>query len=365
MFIITNRNIDEQATGSDKLGPLVNAKGPAELRIVEAVRKGRGWEVDVLPDEITPEMKQEIGLDTDQVVLASEYLFRRLLSVVNPKRVDATSRKPGKNLLFFVHGFNNSFADVLERCEKFARQYDLEVVAFTWPANGGGIRGVTDYLDDKRDAQASVVAFDRVLAFAHDMLRRAREEFLAELVQRVKEKFPDSAEKQRDMLARESEKHCPFNVSLLLHSMGNYLLERTLKSSALRGDLLIFDNIVMAAADVNNEGHAEWVEKLKFRNRLYVTINEDDSALQASRIKGGDEQLARLGQYRFGLTARQAIYVDFTDAPHVGRSHAYFEDSPLKNPNVLKFFTAALHGLRAEDEANLAFDAAKNMYRFK
>jgi esterase/lipase superfamily enzyme len=364
MFVVTNRNLIEGAHGVEGLGPKVNPMGPAELRMLEAVPHGQDWEVRILPDVLTDAMKQEVGIEDPGRVFASQYVFRRLLALANPKHANPSSRKKGRDIVLYVHGFNNSFADVLDRCRGISEQFDVEVVAFTWPANGGGAKGILDYLEDKRDAQASVVALDRVLEKSREMLVRARSAFLDELAAEAIERFPESGEKQREFIARKADQQCPFRVSLFLHSMGNYLFERTLKSSALRGDQLVFDNILMVAADVNNPGHAEWVEKIQVRNRLYIAINEDDYALRASRMKGGDEQLARLGHYPYNLTAKQAVYVDFTDAPHVGQSHAYFEGAALKNDNVRRFFDAAVHGLRAEDAVSLRYDASRNLHRF-
>lgn len=365
MFVVTNRNIVAGAQGTALLGQRTNEMGPAELRIVEAVKKDGVWDVKLLPDQISAAMKQEVGITDPKPVYASRYLLERLLAVVNPKHADPQSLKKGKDLLFFVHGFNNSFGDVLERCQGLAAAFDMEVVAFTWPANGGGVKGATDYLDDKRDALASVVAFDRVLAKARDMLAAAREDYLKMLNAEAVSRFPDSAERQREFIAKKAEQQCPFRVSLLLHSMGNYLFERTLKSSALRGSQLLFDNIVMAAADVNSPGHAQWVDQIQVRNRLYITINEDDYALQASRIKGGTEQLARLGHYPYDLNARRAVYVDFTRAAQVGTSHAYFEGAALKNDRVRKFFELALHGQRAEDAGLMTYDVSRNLHEVR
>jgi len=364
MYVVTNRNIVDGAEGFGQLGPLVNPAGPAELRLAEVNRKRGGWEVTILPDRITAAMKQEAGITEAGDVFASAYVFRRLMTAANPRLGNPRSKAKGKDILLYVHGFNNSFKDVVERCFAISDNFPgLEVVAFTWPANGGGVKGVADYLDDKRDAQASVVAFDRVLAKIHDYLQLARQSMLEDLKREAQERFPDSSEQQQQFVARAADKHCPFKVSMLLHSMGNYLFERTLKSEALRGDRLVFDNIVMAAADVNNPRHIEWVDRIQVRNRLYVTINEDDGALQASRMKGGDEQLARLGHYPYDLTARHVVYVDFTNVPSVAASHAYFEGDALRNPNVKRFFERALHGLRVEDDDLLAYDASCNLHR--
>ncbi|VAX35337.1 hypothetical protein MNBD_UNCLBAC01-619 [hydrothermal vent metagenome] len=50
----------------------------------------------------------------------------------------------------------------------------------------------------------------------------------------------------------------------------------------------------------------------------------NDYALQASRLKSGEKQLARLGHYTQNLYSKNAVYLDFTDARNVGNSHAYF-----------------------------------------
>jgi esterase/lipase superfamily enzyme len=120
-------------------------------------------------------------------------------------------------------------------------------------------------------------------------------------------------------------------------------------------------DLVLAAADANNEEHARWVDKIRARRRVYVTINEDDKALQVSRLKAGEEQQARLGHYPFNLHAKHAAYVQFTDASKVGSSHAYFEGKPLQNPKVRRFFRAVLNGKRGD--RHLVFDPASNTFR--
>jgi esterase/lipase superfamily enzyme len=362
MFIITNRNIKEGVRGVDQLESVPNRLGPNELRIIEAEKKNNRWHVDVLPDELSPTLKKKVGIPEDEFALATEFMFRKLLARVNPRLVNKGSRAKGRDLLLFVHGFNNSPEQVLDRCLDLEREYGVEVVAFTWPANGGGLKGIADYLDDKRDAQASVVAFDRVLSIGHQMISQARAQYLKDVEADLKANGTQG-EYLRQALSEKANEHCPFRVTLMLHSMGNYLFERTLNSSALRGKLLIFDNIVMCAADVNHPGHQTWVEQIQVRSRLYITINEDDLALQASRLKGGDEQLARLGHYPHDLTASNAIYVDFTDESHVKRSHAYFEAKPLKNAKVKKFFQLALTGERAEKA--LKYDSVRRVHRLR
>ena len=112
--------------------------------------------------------------------------------------------------------------------------------------------------------------------------------------------------------------------------MANYLYKHLLKSGSSEGAGLLFDNVILAAADTNNEDHALWVDRIRCRRRVYITINEDDRALAVSRMKSGEEQKARLGHYSFGLDSQQGVYVQFTDVRGVGDSHAYFEGETMR-----------------------------------
>ncbi|MEE8169347.1 MAG: alpha/beta hydrolase [Phycisphaerae bacterium] len=352
MFVITNRVIHESQSGLNKLGPTPNPAGPNELRLVEATRQRGRWHIEVLPDYVDAERKREIGASRRRRVLASEYAAYKQI---------ARLRKTHRNLLFFVHGFNNDIEAVLERSRQFARAYNVEVLAFSWPANGGGIRGAASYLSDKRDARASVGALDRCLAKIFGYLQKIRGKPAKAIAAEANRRFPGDAERRNAYIATRLQRDCPFTVNMVLHSMGNYLYKQVLASSVYRGRLLLFDNIVLAAADANNAGHGAWVDRIRARRRVYITINEDDQALILSRLKLGEEQRARLGHYPHNLESRQAAYIDFTGARGVKRSHAYFEGAPLRNRAVKRFFTRAFNGDRAE--SGLGFDPATDLYR--
>jgi esterase/lipase superfamily enzyme len=313
---------------------------------VEAQRRQKEWEITILPDQLDDRMKREVGLRGEGTVYASKYVSRKLIK----------SMQRGKRpLLFFVHGYNNDVRAVLDRAEGLAELYNVEVLPFSWPSNGGGIKGLSDVSSDRRDARASVGALDRCFIKISEYLA----EFHAEYTRQVAEKFPNNPELREGYMAENP--YCPLPVNMLLHSMGNYLYKCLLESSAYRGTMGLFDNVILTAADAKNEGHAPWVDKILCRNRVYVTINENDSALRLSSKVASQEHYPRLGQYPHNLDSRHAVYVNFTDAKGVGKAHAYFEGEPVKNRAVLGFFDRALKGLRAED--GLAYDSGKNLYR--
>ena len=224
-----------------------------------------------------------------------------------------------------------------------------------------GGKGVLDYKSDKRDARASAGALDRTLITIHDYLDEFNRQQLEHIAAKAQDRFADNPERRDQFITEQSEKGCPFTVNMVLHSMGNYLFKQVMQSGAYasRGQL-IFDNVIMAAADTNNLGHAEWVDRINVRKRVYITVNEDDSALRASRIKAGEEQLARLDHFPYNLYSKQAVYVNFTDAAWVRDSHAYFEGQPLRNKTVKRFFNEAFNGQRAETA--LKYNDATRMY---
>ncbi len=313
MFVVTNRNLQPNEPPEKRFGETFNAKGPNELRLAEAKKVGGSWQVNVLPDKITYQGEE---------MWASEVAFLQ---------VQARMCEQAKNCLFFVHGYNTDFEAALEGGNRLETLYGLEIVVFTWPSNGGGVRGTLDYRSDKRDTALSVNALDRCF------------------------------EKLAGYLRKHAETACNQNFNLALYSMGSYLFKRLLQSSVYQGETLLFDNIALLAADVNNPGHAEWVDRVQYRNRLYITINEDDFALAASRLKPGPQQLARLGHWIQNLNSRNAIYLDFTDAEHVGNSHAYFWDDALDNPIVKRVFEDAFNGRRVE--RGLEYNSRSGAYK--
>ncbi|WP_274450234.1 hypothetical protein [Aeromonas caviae] len=108
MFIVTNRMVNEQGKTPSEIFGEKPAEGPNELRLAEARRQGKQWQLDLLPDQITAEMAASVGLDPDLPHPASAYVARKLLERCAGTGSTAKQKlKTGKHLLLFVHGFNN------------------------------------------------------------------------------------------------------------------------------------------------------------------------------------------------------------------------------------------------------------------
>ena len=361
MYVITNRNLlvsDFQPFSKEPkevFGAKPNEEGPNEVRLFEAKRVNKQWRAALIPDTPSPDEAKAISwCDPNESVYGSHLVAQRVVD---------RARTEKRNILLFVHGYNNDIHDVLDRAEHIEQLYGVIVVPFSWPADGGGT-GLVSYKSDKRDARISIGALDRVLFKAAEYLSQINATAIAEAKAIAEEKFPKNSEKQNALFSKLQRKSCPFQVCLMLHSMGNFLYKQLLKSTASEGNRLLFDNVVLVAADTNNLDHSFWVDQIQFRQRVYITINEKDQALAASRAKGGEDQLARLGHYPFDLDSRHAVYVNFSSAPWVGDSHAYFEGKPAKkNDRVRKFFHRALNGKIAEEIPTFVPD--RNFYQVK
>ncbi len=359
MYIITNRAINVNKKGLDIFGKKPNTKGAQEITLVDVKKNGKTWITKPVTDKLTQDdvkklqKKYDIDIDTKGIWHGSLKVACEIFEM-------ATKSK--KNILFFVHGYNNDVEDVLKTAQAIEQLYDVIVVPYTWPANGGNpITGLASYLSDKADARQSTNALNRIVGkihFYHALLTKARLDIIKD---KAFKKHPDDNEKAREYFTQLQEKECKTKLNLLCHSMGNYLLKHTLMTSDSLTRNLVFDNICLIAADANNKNHQKWVGKLDVRNRCYVVINENDSALKASRIKPGDEQLARLGHYTKKLNSQNAYYIDLTRAKGVGSEHSYFKGDAIKSNTTLKnMFKEMFNGKSVEHK--LTYQTDKNTY---
>ena len=346
MYLITNRVLDTAQNGLDVFGKTPNPRGPNELRLMRVTKKNNSWVakamVDRLPPATVKSLKKKYKLDLD-ISRPWHGSLKVACELFDQARIE------NKSILFFIHGYNNDVEDVINTAVELENLYQVIVVPFTWPANGGGaISGTASYLSDKGDARVSSGALNRTIGKIqqlHLMLTAARKN---QLLERARKKHPDNRQAAQSHFVKLVEKDCPVTLNLLCHSMGNYVFKNTLKTGDNATSRLVFDNICLVAADVNNDNHAQWLGKLDARKRIYVVINENDSALRVSRIKPGDEQLARLGHYTRKLNSPNAHYLDVTDARQVGTEHAYFKGDAISNESLKFMFNEMFNGRAVE-----------------
>jgi esterase/lipase superfamily enzyme len=192
----------------------------------------------------------------------------RTFATVSAKVVDKTDivaglhrrvlKSPDRSVLVFVHGYNNRFDDAVFRFAQIVHDSGTTAVPilFTWPSAGA----LLSYGYDRDSATYSRDALERMLDY---------------LV-----KDPSITE-----------------VSILAHSMGNWLTLETLRQQAIRsgGIPKKIKNVMLASADVDIDVFETQVGAMG-RNRpaFTVFVAADDRALEASRILWQSKE--RLGE---------------------------------------------------------------------
>ena len=270
---------------------------------------------------------QEAGLDADTVGAITR------LQDIEQGQFGAAAKgdlsDPGRNLLVFIHGFDNSFENAITRAA-FNQQWleksgvaaaSTTVVAFSWPSLGKLI-GIPfpdlAYRSDQTKAGQSGL---------HLM------SFFANLLPLI-----DAARAKGN------------RVFLLAHSMGNWALQAGVESWFVHGngDADLFDEAFLAAADeVYNtfefapDGRLSALSRLARRISIYSSERDDVLKLSMA-VNLGAKRLGQDGPHDRANTARfpAAAYrmVDcsgFQDYSFdLASSHQYYRRSPTVRANI-------------------------------
>lgn len=198
------------------------------------------------------------------------------------RELDAAARRaPHRQVLVFVHGYNNKFKDAAFRFAQIMHNSGTTAtpILFTWPSRGR----LLDYGYD-RDSTT----------FSRDELER----FLRALA--------------RDPNVGE--------ITIMAHSMGNWLTLEALRQMAIRDGRVLpkIANVVMAAPDVDVDVFQTQIRTIGTRApKFTMFVSQDDEALAVSRRLAGNAP--RLGAinpdkapYKADLEADRITVVDLT-----------------------------------------------------
>jgi Alpha/beta hydrolase of unknown function (DUF900) len=129
-------------------------------------------------------------------------------------------------------------------------------------------------------------------------------------------------------------------ISLLVHSMGNIVLQTAIEKdlTAMENGEPLFTNILLSEADADAEEHNLWVQKLKAKGIILVTINKNDKTLSWSSHDYGKTPLGINPQKPL---ATNAYYLDLTGL--VGKVHRIFQKGRQNGQvSVCKILTSTL-----------------------
>jgi esterase/lipase superfamily enzyme len=150
--------------------------------------------------------------------------------------LDHANNEQQSHVSFFIHGYNNGWQDAARRYQQLCA--DLYsggeglgfCVSFDWPSQGS----VLGYLPDRSHARDCAGDLADMFGRLYDVLLTKQQAAIAN---------PNSA--------------CKAKVSVISHSMGNYLVQKALASAWTRKNqpLLasLINQLVMVAADVDND----------------------------------------------------------------------------------------------------------------
>lgn len=220
--------------------------------------------------------------------------------------------------LLFVHGDSKSYEQSVMRGFDIQYLHRVNVIVFSWPSKDPEINGLKNFKKSKENVKKSMGHFTELIYLIDSL-------------------------KQNNSVFRED-----INLSMFVHSLGNSYLEHLFKQNKDNTKFgLIFDHVILNSAAVNQEMHRDWVEKMNFQKKIYITSNRQDFNLKGSRIFTKDGKM--LGEKVETPIAKNANYVQFTKAVGfrfpTGTTHTFFIGEVAdKSKNIRDFYFNILHG---------------------
>lgn len=237
---------------------------------------------------LPPDPAREFAV-IDPVIYDNEAAF-----IASLNRELAQFPRGKRDILFFVHGYNNTTSDAVLRLAQFAHDTNFEGVAvlFDWASAAS----VTRYVYDLNSA---LVAREKIPEISSIMLRSNAN-----------------------------------SVDIFAHSMGSLLTMEGMKDAALKGQLNAtqrISSITLASPDIDMDLFRSQLRQIDIKlDKFFVLLSEDDSALKISRrIAGGVprvgaadiDELAELGVIAIDLSeiddSRSGSHNKFAGSPEV------------------------------------------------
>ncbi|WP_455466789.1 alpha/beta hydrolase [Bartonella sp. B39] len=202
----------------------------------------------------------------------------------------AEKEKGKREIFLFIHGYNNNFADGTFRTAQFTYDYSLNVVAvhYSWPSAGS----VPLYIYDRDSAN-----------FARDGLM--------ELLKIISETSADQ-------------------ISVIAHSMGNFVIMEAFRTLALQGNykpIRRITSFLMAAPDIDIDVFERQLNDIKkLPQPTAILVSRADKALAVSgRLTGGHHRVGDGSDIEILRKNGIAVF-DFSNVD--GGAHNVFASSP-------------------------------------
>ncbi len=232
---------------------------------------------------------------------ATDFVSRKADSIDKQQAIASFSRlvknAPNRQVLVFVHGFNNRFEDAVFRFAQFVHDSGAEVtpVLFTWPSRGS----VFAYGYDRESAN-----------FSRDALE--------------------------DLLRWLSNNPQAGEVTVLAHSMGNWVTLEALRQMAIRDGKIApkIRNVILAAPDVDFDVAREQIRTMgPQKPNFTLFVSENDRALAASQKVWGAPRLGEINPdiepFKSELASEKINVIDLTSFhSQDALNHGTFAENP-------------------------------------
>lgn len=246
-----------------------------------------------------------VGLATDatRLLLRNKRVLDATAFGVQARELMARARLYPKSALVFVHGFNVSFDEALQRAAQLARDlnYDGAVFVYSWPSQGTVLRYGTD-----RDIADRAV--DRFV------------EFLAQVE-----------------LATGAEK-----INLIAHSMGNRVLLPALAKIAADPQSRVrpkVREVILAAPAVPQADFTNWLDTISKQGirRFTLYASSADKAMWAGWLREWATSLAGYASSGVPLWHPSVQSIDISKAAEPGLlqlNHDVFASNPVMSEDI-------------------------------
>jgi esterase/lipase superfamily enzyme len=262
--------VGTSAPGASKVDILVaTTRAPVTepVGVMFGGARGRGLQFADMVVSVPPDGARKVGevqwpstppgnAERDFVTLRAE---RMNLAEAKANFDARLARTPGRRVLIFIHGYNTRFEEAVYRFAQIVHdtRVDVASVLFTWPSGGN----VIDYVYDRDSAMYSRDALESVLQSL------------------VNDKNVDS-------------------ISILGHSMGNYLAIEALRQMSIRdrGLSAKIHDVMLASPDIDVDVFRRQIAEIDAAPRtaqFTLFVSQDDRALRLSSFLARDS--SRLG----------------------------------------------------------------------
>ncbi|MBN1792052.1 MAG: alpha/beta hydrolase [Bacteroidales bacterium] len=240
--------------------------------------------------------------------------------------------------LLFIHGDSKTYEQAVMRAFDIQYLYGINVMVFCWPSRDPELGGVKNFKNSRQNLMLSLDHFVELLC----------------QIDQFRNRHPDFQDNRQ--------------LSLFIHSLGNLYLEKMIEEGlGPENTEKLFDNLIINAAAVNQDGHPSWVEKLNIQKSIYITSNKQDFNLKGVRIFTSDGK--QLGEKVEHPLAANATYIQFTRAVGfrfpTGSTHTYFIGKMAdKSMNIRRFYAALFHGMPVDINDQEVFSKNKKELGF-